>query len=337
MLERLSNEMGVSGDEGRIREIIRTEMEGFVSRIEVDSMGNLYGFKKGSSGKKKKIMLAAHMDEVGFMVTGFESSGEIKFHTIGGIDPRVLLAKKVLIGNEKIPGVIGVKAVHLLKKEELGKPPKVEDLRIDAGFSSEKEVKEAIHIGDYVSFDTKFEDLNGLYKGKAFDDRSGCVVLIELLKYDFPPDIIFTFTVQEEVGLRGASIAGYKISPDVAIAVEGTAAGDFPVKKDLGEFPAMGGGPVLTVMDRSIIVDRGILNHFIKTAEKNKIPYQLKRPNIGGTDAGRIHISKKGVRGFVIASPVRYIHSPVGLLKKQDFKDTIELLKKSLETIEGVI
>ncbi|RKZ19846.1 M42 family peptidase [bacterium] len=336
-LERLSNLPGVSGNEQRVRDFIYKKLKGKAKHIETDAMGNLYAYFPSGRKNAKKVMLAAHMDEVGLMITGIESSGELRFHPVGGISTSVLLAKPVRIGEEGIPGVIESKAIHLLKDEELGHYPKIEQLRIDAGFSSKDEAEKKVKLGDYAYFDTSFKSEGDRFIGKAFDDRVGCSLLLDLASEKFPFDLVLTFTVQEEVGLRGARVAGYKIFPDAAIAVEGTAAGDFPIEKDTGAFPELKKGPVLTVMDRSIIVDKNLLKHFIKTAEREKIPYQFKRPNIGGTDAGRIHLSKTGVPSMVIAVPIRYIHAPAGIMRGIDYRNTLKLLKGALKNIEEVI
>ena len=336
-LERLSNLPGVSGDEERIRGFLYKKLKGIAKTIETDTMGNLYAYFPSGRKNAKRVMLVAHMDEVGFMVSGFESSGELRFYPVGGISTSVILAKPVRIGKDGIPGVIGSKAIHILKDDELKQYPKFEQLRIDAGFSSKEEAEKKVKLGDYVYFDTTFKKDGDRFIGKAFDDRVGCSLLLDIATEKLSFDLILTFTVQEEVGLRGARIAGYKVFPDAAIAVEGTAAGDFPIEKDTGAFPELGKGPVLTVMDRSIIVDKKLLNHFLKTAEKERIPYQIKRPNIGGTDVGRIHLSRTGVPSMVIAVPIRYIHAPAGIMRGSDYRNTLKLLRAALKTIGEVI
>ncbi len=335
-IKELSELNGVSGNEGEIRKFIIAKIKGNVDRFERDSMGNLYAFKKGKK-KGKKIMLAAHMDEVGFMVTGIEPSGEIRFAPVGGIDSLSCLAKRVAIGKNNIIGVIGIKATHLNTIEEEKTIPKFSSLRIDAGFNSKDEALSKVSIGDYISFYTPYQEKEGICIGKGFDDRVGCSILMEISKNDFPYDTVLAFTVQEETGLRGAVVAGNKIFPDICMVVEGTGAGDFPTEEDIGKYPALNKGPVITILDRSLIVQRKLVDFLVKRAEKIRIPYQFKRPNIGATDAGRIHISKTGVPSMVVAVPIRYIHSPAGIMLKKDYKNTLKLVESAIENIEEVI
>ena len=330
MLERLTNASGVSGAEDEVRNIIKEEIKDYVDEYIVDTMGNLIAFKGDKD--KVKLMFAAHMDEVGFMVTHIEKTGEIRFQPVGGIDSRVVLAKRVLIGKDKIPAVIGVKAVHLLTDEEEKNIPKFNDLFLDAGFTSDKEAEKAgIKRGDFAVFPTEYREQDGAIFAKAIDDRIGCSIMIELAKKTYSYAVAFAFTVQEEVGLRGANVAGYRVNPGYAVILEGTGAGDFPQKKDIGRFPAVGKGPVITIMDRTCICDRKLTNLFIKIAEDNNIPYQIKKPGIGGTDAGVISKSKEGVKCGVIALPARYIHSPVAVAKKSDIDNMVKLVDIFIE------
>jgi putative aminopeptidase FrvX len=335
-INELSNINGVSGNEDEVRKFIIDKLKKLVDKFEIDSMGNLYAFKKGKKSGKK-IMLAAHMDEVGFMVTGIEQSGDIRFRPVGGIEPLTCLSKRVIIGKNKIPGVIGVKATHLNTIEEEKSVPKFESLRIDAGFSSKEEASSKVNLGDYIAFDTEYYEENGICTGKGFDDRAGCSILMDIAGMDFPYDTYLTFTVQEEVGLRGARIAGNRVFPDICIVVEGTGAGDFPSKRDIGSYPSLGSGPVITLLDRSLIVQKKLVDFLLNVAKDNRIPYQFKRPNIGATDAGRIHISKTGVPSMVLAVPVRYIHSPCCIMLKRDYNNTLKLIEKGIERIEEVI
>jgi len=332
LLSKLSNLDGASGDEGEVRKFIHERIKEYVNTIEVDPLGNLICFKKGRK-KGPLILILAHMDEVGFMIIGKRQDGTLKFSKVGGIDTRVILAKTLRIGRKKIKGVIGVKPIHLLDEEETNKIPKIEDLYIDIGAKSDKEIKD-IDIGDFAYFDTNFEKTStGIVKGKAFDDRIGCSLILDIVKGKFNFPFYAVFTTQEEIGLRGARVIGNRIKPDYAIVLEGTAAGDFPSKKDIARTPLLGKGPALTVIDKSMIADRDLLQRIIGIAKRESIPYQIKQAGIGGTDAGRIQISQRGVKCGVIAVPARYIHSPASLMSVNDYNNTLKLAVSVLKDL----
>lgn len=330
LLNKLSNLDGASGDEREVREFIKERIKDYVDMIEIDPLGNLICFKKGRK-KGPIILIAAHMDEVGFMITGKKQDGTLRFSKIGGIDTRVILAKTLRIGKEKQKGIIGVKPVHLLTEEVANKIPKIEELYIDIGAKSDKEIKD-IKIGDFAYFDTIFEKMSpNIVKGKAFDDRIGCSLIFDIVKEKLNFPFYAVFTTQEEIGLRGAMVIGNRIKPDYAIILEGTGAGDFPTEEDSARTPFLGKGPALTIMDRSMIADRDLLQKIIMIAKREGIPYQLKQPGIGGTDAGRIQISQRGVKCAVIAVPARYIHSPVSIMSMKDYKNTLRLVTSVLK------
>lgn len=332
LLKKLSNACGVAGNEAEVRDAILQEIKEYVDRTEIDALGNLLVHKTGKKSTPV-VMLAAHMDEVGLMVTYIEKTGYLRFGRVGGISEKTLLAKLVLVGQGKTPGVIGVKPIHLLRQEERDKIVKVPELFIDIGATSKEDAEKSVTIGDYVAFATQFEDFGDVMKGKAFDDRIGCTILVELLKGELPLSLTVVFTVQEEVGLRGARVAAFRANPEIALVIEGTAASDFPQKKDLSFAPRLGAGPAITHRDRSTICDRRLVQLLVESAEENKIPYQFKQPMVGGTDAGRIHLTKEGVRSAAIAVPSRYIHSPVSLARKDDLENTLRLVREFLKRL----
>ncbi len=324
MLKKLCDASGVSGNESEVRDLIIEAVKPYCDSLKLDKMGNLIAYKKGTNKKSPKIMIAAHMDEVGFMVKGIDEYGALMFSPVGGIDSRVLIGKRIVIGKDRMPGVISYKPIHM-QRENYEKIPKIDELRIDVGAIDKKDAEKYNLIGEYIMFDTEFEENGNLLKGKAFDDRFGCYALIELLKKKHKNNIYAVFTTQEEVGLRGAGVAAYNIMPDYALIFEATSAADLPMKKDLADIPIMGGGIAITISDRTFFTNKELLEKAEKIAKMKKIPYQFKQPMIGGTDAGRIHITGKGVKAIVLAVPCRYIHSPVGFANKQDLNGMIKL------------
>ncbi len=334
LLEKLSNARGISGNEKEVRDLIIDAIQDRVDEYRTDTLGNLITLKKakGKRGRNAlKVMLAAHMDEVGLMIVHHESNGHLRFRKVGGIDDRVLLSKIVLIGEEKIPGVIGVKPIHLLKQSERQQVIDSDSMTIDIGAKTKEEAQAAVKLGDYATFATEFSEIgDGMVKGKALDDRAGCAALVEILKRPYPFDLYGVFTAQEEIGARGARIAAYAIEPNFAFALEGTVCDDSPKQKDSSPVTRVGNGPAITFMDNSMISDRRLVDLLVETAKENRIPFQFKQAIAGGTDTGRIHITKEGVPSVAVAVPTRYIHSPVSLLSKRDFENTIALMTKAL-------
>jgi putative aminopeptidase FrvX len=334
ILKELSEAVGISGDEGEIRAIVLDAVRPHVDEVRVDAMGNVLAFKRGTGRDRLRVMLAAHMDEIGLMVVGYDNDGFLKVRPVGGIDPRLLPGTLLQVGPERIPGVIGLKPVHLLNEGEDEKVVKIEDLVVDIGAKSKDEAKKLAPLGTCAAFTTRYREMKGTVSGKAFDDRAGCAVLVELLHGErLRFDLHAAFTVQEEVGLRGAGVAAYAIEPDCAFALEGTIADDIPKDKDASPTTQLGKGPAITVMDRSVISDRRLLRLLTSTAEELGIPYQFKQPGIGGTDAGAIHRTRAGVPSVTVAVPCRYIHSPVSLLSLEDFDNTVRLMRESLSRL----
>jgi endoglucanase len=340
LLEKLANARGVSGNEGEVREILIQAIKNHVTEYRVDTLGNLIAYKKARGTRARKplrVMLAAHMDEVGLMIVHHESNGHLRFRKVGSIDDRVLLSKTVLIGKDKIPGVIGAKPIHLLKSNERQQVVESDAMTIDIGAKSKEEAQELVKLGDYATFATTFSPIgNDCVKGKAFDDRAGCAALVEILKRDYPFDVYGVFTAQEEVGARGARVAAYAIEPTYAFALEGTVCDDLPKEKDESPVTRLGGGPAITFADNSLISDRRLVNLLIETAKENKIPYQFKQAVAGGTDAGRIALIKEGVPSVAVSVPTRYIHSPVSLLNKRDLEYLITLMTRALPKVARI-
>ena len=334
ILKELAEAFGVSGNEGDVRAVVLDAVREHVDEVKVDTLGNILAFKRGTGRQRMRVMLAAHMDEVGLMVVGYDNDGFLRVGAVGGIDPRLLPGTLLQVGSERFLGVIGIKPVHLLEKEEGEKVAKLQDLVVDIGAQGKDEAKKLAPLGTYATFATQFRELGPTVSGKAFDDRAGCAVLVELLRGErFRFDLHAAFTVQEEVGLRGARVAAYAIEPDCAFALEGTVADDIPKDKEASPTTELGQGPAITVMDHSFIADRRLVRLLTGTAEELDIPYQIKQPGIGGTDAGAIHLTREGIPSVTVAVPCRYIHSPVALLSLDDFNNTVRLMRESLSRL----
>lgn len=335
LLKRLCDAFGVSGAEGEIRDIIIPEIKEYCDDLTVDTMGNIIAFKKGESSDKK-VMLSAHMDEVGFIISGITDKGYLEFKKVGGIDTRVIISKNVLVGKNKIPGVIGMKAIHLQSKGEREEVPKVKSLFIDIGAKDKEDAEKHVELGDYVSFATKYADFgDGKIKAKAIDDRVGCYILTKLIKEPVKYDTYFCFTVQEEVGLRGAKVAAYRIKPDIALVIESTTCADVYNVPSQSEVTNLGKGVAISIMDRSTIVNRDYVSFLQKISDGINVQY--KKTTAGGNDAGAIHQTGTGVLTASLSVPCRYLHSPVGIASKDDILATEKLAKRFLERIDEVI
>ncbi|MCD6127515.1 MAG: M42 family metallopeptidase [Methanomicrobia archaeon] len=329
MLKSLSNAVGVSGYEDEVAELIKSEMEKYADEVEIDKMGNVIGLKKGKG--KGKIMLAAHMDEIGLMITHVGKF--LHFTPVGGIDPRILLGQEVIVLTEKgrYNGVIGAKPPHIQKPEERKNVIEIDKLVIDLGFP-EDELKKIVKKGDLAVFATKFTELkNENSTGKALDDRTCVFTLLETMKMinETFCDVYFVATTQEEVGVRGAKTSGYKISPDIGIAVDVTFGSSRDTKENtfkLGKGPCIGLGANISPK---------IFNLLKKTAEREKIPYQIEvLPGRSGTDAMSIQTVKSGVATGVVSIPLRYMHSPVEVVNMNDIKNCAKLLSSFISNID---
>lgn len=339
-LEKLSNINGVTGREEAARELIIKLIKPYVDESYEDKLGNVIAIKKGKESKPK-IMLAAHMDEIGLMVKNISKEGFLQFAKMGGIDDRILLAQKVVVhtGMGDLVGIIGSKPPHIQKKEERNKVVTYDKLFIDVGAENLKTAKKmGVKIGDPISFSVKYEKIGKtIATGKAFDDRAGCAVMIEAIKKLESTDsnIFAVGTIQEEVGLRGAGTAAYGIDPDFGIALDVTVAGDVPGVNDFDSNIKMGKGPALTVADAGLISHPKVLSLLVDTANKNNIPYQLETGLPGTTDAARISLTRQGVPSGTISIPTRYIHSPVGMMDLADVKNSIKLVIATINEIQN--
>jgi endoglucanase len=335
ILKDLSEAFGPSGSEVQVRDVIRKAVKGHVDRMWMDALGNLHTEKAGTARRKLRILVTAHMDEVGFMVVGHTDLGTLKVETIGGIDARIMPGAQLLVGPDRIPGVIGLKPIHVLEGGERDKVTPIDNLSVDVGASKKEEAKKLAPMGTVAVFATRFNKLGPTVTGKAFDDRAGCAVLVELLRGErFPHTVRGVFTVQEEVGLRGARVAAYATEPDCAFALEGTVADDLPKDKDVSPTTELGKGPAITVMDHSFIAHRGLNQLLADTASELDIPFQFKQPGVGGTDSGAIHLARDGIPCTTVAVPCRYIHSPVSMLNLKDFDHTVHLMRETLMRIK---
>lgn len=334
LLKKLTEACGGPGQETEVRNLIKEVVTPLVDELYTDAIGNLITVKqKSNSGPK--VMLAAHMDEVSLMIVNIENSGLLKFSPVGGIDPRVLIAKSVVIGPKKVPGVIGSKPIHLQSPGERSKPLSMQELFIDIGASTKDQAEQLVDIGDHAYFTTEYAEFGSdKIKAKALDDRVGCALLIESLKDNYTFPIYGVFTVQEEVGLRGAGVATHQVEPDLALVLEGTTASDVPEIAEHQHATSVGKGPSLTFMDRSVIPDPKLVAKLMQLAEEHNIPVQYRRNTAGGTDAGKIQATRSGTSVAVLAVPTRYIHSPVSVISKTDYQNALKLVKAFLQSIE---
>jgi endoglucanase len=341
LLKLLSEAHGISGKEETVRRIVLDSINGHVEQIRIDPLGTVTALKPGTGGHTLRVMLAAHMDEVGFMITGVDADGLVRFTPVGSIDDRILPGKRVKIGVGAIAGVIIWTPIHINREQTV---VKLANLRIDIGAANKEDANGRVKIGDMVVFDSGFAEWGDqVVRGKAFDDRAGCALLIETLRAGpYPVDVQVAFTVQEEIGLRGAQVAAQFFNPDVGFVLEGTTANDIPnpqAEVDDTDEPnptcRQGAGPVISVMDRSMVVDPRIFGFLRATAQQQNIPYQLKTQLGGGTDGGAIHVANSGAPTGVISLPCRYIHSPVALLRREDYDHTLRLIQAVLHAIDS--
>ena len=329
LLEKLCNVIAVSGDEGAVRAIVLEEIKPYVDEVRVDALGSVLAIRRGRGAKRVRVMLDAHMDEVGFMIVSDDGEGLYRFETVGGIDARHLLGKQVYVGKDRTPGVIGGKPIHLMDDDEFTRKVPVEALRIDLGPAG------TAKVGDRAGFATRFRRAGPSILSKSIDDRIGVATLIELVK-NAPKnvDLCAAFTVQEEIGLRGAKVAAQYFDPDLAIAIDSTPANDLPMydgSENTTYNTRLGLGPAIYVADGSTLHDPRLVRFLQSVAEAESIPYQLRQPGGGGTDSGAIQRALAGIPTVSVSVPHRYTHSPISVSRVDDWKKTINLLHAALK------
>lgn len=336
-LEELCRLNGASGDEAKVREYIRSHIT--ADEVITDNLGNLLVFKKGRKTPKNKIMFAAHMDEVGFMITDISEDGFLSFGAVGGINPDVAIGGAMRVESTgctdgEISGVVGIKAIHQQSKDERAKMPSFDEMYLDIGAGSKSEAENLVKRGNYAYFDTDFFEFgDGFIKGKAIDDRAGCLIMMDMINGTPEYDAWYAFTVQEEIGTRGAKAAAFTIAPDIAIVLETTTACDIAGVSGSKKVCELGKGAVVSYMDRSTVYDRELYSLAFDTAKANGIAVQTKTQIAGGNDSGSIHISRGGVRTCAISVPCRYLHSPSCVIKESDYHAVKDLTEKMLSAV----
>ncbi len=331
MLKNLCLLNSASGDEKNVRNFIIKQIDRYC-QYTVDNLGSIIAFKKGKRKPYKKIMLAAHMDEVGFIITDIDDDGYLSLSPIGGIDPKVVAGRVLNING--IKGVIGLKPIHLLSEDEKKSPLSFKTMRLDIGANNKEQALEKINLGDFAYFESEYYEIgNNLIKSKALDDRIGCMLMIELIKSELEYDTYFCFNVQEEVGLRGAACTSYSVQSDISIILEATTAADLSGVIGAEKVCSLGSGPVVSFMDGRTIYDRKLYNLTMEIAAEKSIKVQTKTAIAGGNDAGIIQTSGKGSMVLAISLPCRYIHSGSSVVNKNDIDETRKLIMALLEKI----
>jgi tetrahedral aminopeptidase len=347
LLERLCNASGVSGDEGEVRKIVLEQVRPLADEVRVDALGSVLAVRHARGVENPlRVMLDAHMDEVGLLIVSDEDNGLYRFVKIGGIDDRALPGKMVVAGKDRIPGVIGAKAIHLTEPGETENKIPLDTLRIDIGPGGNR-----LKAGDRATFATPFRAAGPSIICKAFDNRVGCAVLIEVLRAAAETgaldhlELMVAFAVQEEIGARGARVAAYSLDPEVAFAIDSTPASDLP-RFDAGEDGEiedaaynvrLGHGPAIYLVDAGTLSDPRLARHLMATGDRHAIPYQVRQPGSGGTDAGTIHKTRAGVPAISMSVPARYLHTAASLARRADWENTQALLWRALEGLDREI
>ncbi|MCK6538876.1 MAG: hypothetical protein L6Q26_02365 [Anaerolineales bacterium] len=331
LLEKLCNAIAVSGDEGEVRKIVLEEVEPYADEVKVDALGNVLATRRGSGKKRVRVMLDAHIDEVGFFIVGEDGEGIYRFETVGGMDVRYLVGKQVFVGKDRVPGVIGGKPVHLMDEDEMKRKVPLESLRIDVGLGGK------VKVGDRAGFAAKFRRAGPSIMAKSIDNRIGVATLIELLKRaPSNIDLCAAFAVQEEIGLRGAKVAAQYFQPDMAIAIDATPAYDLPVHdgdENTAYNTKLGSGPAIYIADGSTLHDPRLVRLLGEVGDAENVPHQFRQPGGGGTDSGAIQRALGGIPTVSVSVPHRYNHSPISVSRVEDWKNTINLLHAALKRI----
>ncbi|MBP9988749.1 MAG: M42 family peptidase [Ruminococcus sp.] len=326
LIKNLSLINGTSGRENDVREYIINEIKDYVDKYSVDPLGNLIVFKKGKNKANKKVMLDAHMDEVAMIITFIYDDGTLEFECVGGIDNRVIYGKSVIVGKNKISGVVGVKPIHMLSaSQKLDMPEK---MYIDIGAENKEEAQKLVDLGDIAYFNSEFVKFgNGLIKGKALDDRAGCAILIDMIKSELEYDLWFSFSAGEETGSGFAGAAAYTVKPDYVFVVETTTAADLADVSENKKVCKLSKGAVISFMDRGSIYPKDMYDKAFELAEKENIKAQVKSAVAGGNNSRAIHTVNGGIKTLAVSMPCRYLHSPSCVLNINDIYETEKIIK----------
>ena len=338
LIRQLSEAVAVSGDEHAVRSLVLQAVQDSADKLEVDALGTVLATRTGTSRRRERVLAAAHMDEVGVMIVSIESDGLLAIEAVGGLDPRVLLGKQLWVGRQRLPGVVGATPVHLLKDDEEKRPVAFDALRLDIGAGSREAAAKLVQPGDRATFATSFRNLGGTLRGKALDDRVGVALLIELFRTSrFEFDFTAAFTVQEEVGLRGAQAAAFAIDPVAALVLEVTPANDLPPQpgetENVRYNTRLGHGAALSLADSSTLYPRALVQHFAAIAVRDQIPFQYRQPGGGGNDSGGIQRRRSGIPVVALSVPGRYIHSPAALVRLSDVRAALQLARAALSEL----
>ncbi|HNF48001.1 MAG TPA: M42 family metallopeptidase [Chitinophagales bacterium] len=336
LLAEICEVAGAPGFEQRVRELVVKNLEGHVDEIQFDNLGSIYAVKKGKDASKR-VMIAAHMDEIGFIVKYIDDNGFLRFHTLGGFDPKTLTAQRVLVhGKKDLIGVMGTKPIHIMTPEERAKPVQTSEYFIDLGLPKEEVVK-YVSVGDAITRERHLIEMGNCVNCKSIDNRVAVYILIETLKMlkDFPYDVYGVFTVQEEVGIRGANVAAHNINPDFGFGLDTTIAYDLPGAKPEEQVTKLGEGTAIKIMDASTICDYRMVQYQKEIAAKYKIKWQPEILPMGGTDtAGIQRMGKTGAIAGAISVPTRHLHQVIEMAHKEDIEASVLLLKHCLEDID---